>query len=88
MSSIVTMHWYPVSANKKEQYTAILNIVAWVNTINHNLDLSDPLWFTIKSVDTTTNNIFSISNYLNITPNSFDFTSPVARNSVHFTIDW
>lgn len=77
-----------ISFNWNNSFTTIIDIIVGINTIIHWLDLDDPLWFTIKSVDTTTNNVFSISNYLNITPNSFDFTSPVARNSVHFTIDW
>jgi hypothetical protein len=69
-----------------QKYIVVKNIVAGTNTITHNLSLNDPRGFLLKAIDTATNNAINISNFNNITANSFEFESAIAFANVHFTV--
>lgn len=69
----------------KNKFIIVQNIVQGVNTIVHNLNLQDPKGFSISIIDDS-DNTYTISNYQNFTPNSFEFISAINRNNCTFTI--
>lgn len=69
----------------RKPFTVVQNIVVWLNTITHNLNLVDPQWFQLDLIDAT-NNTFTISNFTAYTANSFTRNSAIARPNVHFTV--
>ena len=75
----------PVWGSSIKKYTATTNIIAGLNTITHNLNISDPKAFFITILDAN-NNTVNISNYTTFTNNSFSWISSISLLNVHITI--
>lgn len=71
---------------KNNKITIVQDIVIGINTITHNLNLSNPKGFNITIIDNTDNSL-TISNFQNFTNNSFDFISAIDRVNCTITIN-
>lgn len=70
----------------KNKITIVQDIVQGVNTITHNLNLLNPKGFNISIIDNNDNSL-TISNFQNLTNNSFEFISAISRLNCTITIN-
>jgi len=80
------MSWIKQHINKKNKITIIQDIVQGVNTITHNLNLQNPKGFNISIIDDNDNSL-TISNFQNLTNNSFEFISATTKLNCTITIN-
>lgn len=71
--------------NKKNKKVITQDIIVGVNIIVHNLNLQNPKGFNITILDNNDNQII-ISNYQNLTKDSFEFVSATLKTNCTITI--